>query len=46
MTYVDRTSLDALARTHPGLAAAAPSGRSAHTVYGGHDQVLRQTLSR
>ena len=37
-------SLQALARNHLDLAAAAPSGRSAHTVYGGHEQVLRQTL--
>jgi quercetin dioxygenase-like cupin family protein len=41
---VYKTSLDALARTQLELAAAAPSGRSAHTVYGGHEQVLRQTL--
>jgi quercetin dioxygenase-like cupin family protein len=39
-----KPSLTALARTHLDLAAAAPSGRSAHTLYGGHEQVLRQTL--
>ena len=39
-----KTSLDALARTQLELASAAPSGRSAHTLYGGHEQVLRQTL--
>jgi quercetin dioxygenase-like cupin family protein len=37
-------SLDALAHRHLQLAAAASSGRSAQTVYGGHEQVLRQTL--
>ena len=39
-----KTSLDALARTQLQLAATASSGRSAHTLYGGHEQVLRQTL--
>ena len=39
-----KTSLDALAREHLKRAAAAPSGRSASTIYGGHEQVLRQTL--
>lgn len=37
-------SLDALAREHLALAASAPTGRSATTVYGGHEQVLRHTL--
>lgn len=37
-------SLDALAREHLERAAAASTGRSATTVYGGHEQVLRQTL--
>jgi len=41
---VHKTSLVALARTQLELAAAAPSGRSAHTLYGGHEQALRQTL--
>jgi quercetin dioxygenase-like cupin family protein len=44
MTGMQKMSLQALARTQLELAAAAPSGRSAHTVYGGHEQVLRQTL--
>lgn len=38
------TSLTALAREQLELAAAASSGRSAHTVVGGHDHVLRQTV--
>jgi quercetin dioxygenase-like cupin family protein len=41
---MQKLSLDALAREHAEHAAAAPSGRSAHTVYGGHEHVLRQTL--
>jgi len=44
MIRVHKMSLDALARAQLELAAAAPSGRSAETVYGGHEQVLRQTL--
>ncbi|MHA6794080.1 cupin domain-containing protein [Pseudonocardia bannensis] len=39
-----KLSLDALAREQAARAAAASSGRSAHTVFGGHEQVLRQTL--
>ncbi|NMH99156.1 cupin domain-containing protein [Pseudonocardia acidicola] len=39
-----KLSLDALAREQAAKAAAASSGRSAHTVFGGHEQVLRQTL--
>ena len=39
-----RTSLDALARQQLELAARAGGGRTAHTVYGGHEKVLRQTL--
>ncbi len=39
-----RTSLDALAREQLELAARAAAGRTAHTVYGGHEKVLRQTL--
>lgn len=38
------TTLLALARHRPEIALGAPSGRSAHTVYGGHEHVLRQTL--
>ena len=41
---MQKESLTALARQHLGIALAAPSGRSAHTVYGGHEHVLRQTL--
>ena len=41
---MQKISLQALARTQLELAAAASSGRSAQTVYGGHEQVLRQTL--
>ena len=41
---MQKMSLQALARSQLELAAGAPSGRSAHTVYGGHEQVLRQTV--
>ena len=41
---MQKTSLTALARHHLETAAAASSGRSAHTVYGGHERPLRQTL--
>lgn len=41
---MQKESLAALARHHLEQAQAAPSGRSAHTVYGGHEHVLRQTL--
>jgi quercetin dioxygenase-like cupin family protein len=37
-------SLVALAQEHLGLARAASSGRSAHTVYGGPDHTLRQVV--
>jgi len=39
-----KLSLDAQVREHLGRAAGASTGRSAQTVYGGHEQVLRQTL--
>lgn len=39
-----KTSLDALARTQLQAAAASSAGRSAHTLYGGHEHMLRQTL--
>lgn len=39
-----KLSLEALAREHLEKAAAASTGRSATTVYGGHEQVLRQTV--
>jgi len=41
---VQKITLLALARHQLETALAAPSGRSAHTVYGGHEHVLRQTL--
>ena len=41
---MQKESLTALVRQHLGVALAASSGRSAHTVYGGHEHVLRQTL--
>jgi quercetin dioxygenase-like cupin family protein len=39
-----KESLPALVRHHLEAALAASSGRSAHTIYGGHERVLRQTL--
>ena len=41
---MEKASLTALAREQLALAQNASSGRSAHTVYGGHEHVLRQTL--
>ena len=41
---MNKSSLTALARQQVKAASAAASGRSAHTVYGGHEHVLRQTL--
>ena len=41
---MEKFSLDALAREQLELAASSPSGRSASTVYGGHEHVLRQTV--
>ena len=41
---MEKLSLAALARELVKAAAAAPAGRSARTVYGGHEHVLRQTL--
>jgi quercetin dioxygenase-like cupin family protein len=41
---MQKSSLTALTRHHLETARQATSGRSAHTVYGGHDHVLRQTL--
>lgn len=41
---MEKMSLTALAREHLAGAQRASSGRSAHTVYGGHEHVLRQTL--
>jgi len=39
-----KISLTALAREHLETARNSSSGRSAHTVYGGHEHALRQTL--
>lgn len=41
---MQKHSLDALARELSGKAAAAPGGRAAETVLGGHEKVLRQTM--
>jgi quercetin dioxygenase-like cupin family protein len=41
---MQKFSLDAIAREQAKRAAAAPSGRSAETVYGGHEHALRQTV--
>ena len=41
---MEKQSLTALVRHQLGQARAASSGRSAHTVYGGHEHILRQTL--
>lgn len=41
---MQKVSLTALAREQLKLARSASSGRSAHTVYGGHEHVLRQTV--
>ena len=41
---MQQESLTALVRHHLENAKAVSSGRSAHTVFGGHDHVLRQTL--
>lgn len=41
---MNKVSLTALAREQLEQARSANSGRSAHTVYGGHEHSLRQTL--
>jgi quercetin dioxygenase-like cupin family protein len=41
---VEKSSLTALVRQHVTIARASSSGRSASTVYGGHEHTLRQTL--
>ncbi|WP_319447410.1 MULTISPECIES: cupin domain-containing protein [unclassified Mycobacterium] len=41
---MDKISLTALSRQQLSAAHDARSGRSAHTVYGGHQHTLRQTL--
>jgi quercetin dioxygenase-like cupin family protein len=40
----DGFSLQSLAQEHLGHARASAAGRSAHTLFGGHDHRLRQTL--
>jgi quercetin dioxygenase-like cupin family protein len=41
---MEKISLDAIAHQQATRAAAAASGRSAQTVYGGHEDALRQTV--
>lgn len=41
---MEKSSLTATARQQVKIAAAASSGRSSRTVYGGHEHVLRQTV--
>ncbi|MDQ2837309.1 MAG: cupin domain-containing protein [Actinomycetota bacterium] len=41
---MEKSSLTALVRQQLTNARTATAGRSAHTVYGGHEHVLRQTL--
>jgi quercetin dioxygenase-like cupin family protein len=41
---VNKSSLTGLAEQHLAAAREASSGRSAHTVYGGHGSILRQTI--
>lgn len=41
---MQKLSLDALARQELQRAANVVSGRSAETIYGGHQRVLRQTV--
>lgn len=41
---MQKESLTSLVSDHLAAAKSASSGRSAHTVYGGHGHVLRQTL--
>lgn len=41
---MQKLSLDALSRQLLGQAAGADSGRTAQTVMGGHERVLRQTV--
>lgn len=41
---MEKLSLTAIAQEHLTIAKEASSGRSADTVYGGHENVLRQTV--
>lgn len=44
MVNMEKVSLTALARVQLDLAKKASSGRSATTVFGGHEHSLRQTI--
>jgi hypothetical protein len=41
---MQKFSLDAIVREQAKQAVKAPAGRSAETVYGGHERALRQTV--
>lgn len=41
---MEKQSLDAIGRQNLDRARASSAGRSAETVYGGHEHMLRQTL--
>ena len=41
---MQKVTLTALARHQLAIALEASSGRSAHTVFGGHEHILRQTM--
>src|SRR4051794_24633540 len=41
---MQKLSLDAIAREHLHRAAQSSTGRSAHTVFGGHEHIMRQTI--
>ncbi len=41
---MQKESLTALVRHHLATASSATSGRSSHTIYGGHERALSQTL--
>jgi quercetin dioxygenase-like cupin family protein len=41
---MQKESLTSLVRHHLETASTTSSGRSAHTIYAGHEHVLRQTL--
>ena len=41
---MQKESLTALVRHHLATATTASSGRSAHTIWGGHERALSQTL--
>jgi len=45
MRAVQKSSLDAPARELLAAASASSSGRASRTVYGGHEHVLRQTVT-